>query len=118
MAWTEGLTLDDECMSILHQFEDEYQGRNIREALTMAIQIAEQICILDENRDLVPIRQLDWHLKVDPLTVLMAHWLRDLRTMKEANQLIGHLSPLYAEAKRRQDKKVAWLRTHPNGDRG
>ncbi len=109
------LKLDDVCMGLLTKLTESFVTVPIHHLMNDITQLSQHICLLADNRDIVVVRQSDWHLKVDTLTVMFARLMLEEPHVSVAKQLLGHLMPQYHEAKQRQDKKAAWLRGHPGG---
>ncbi len=108
----DSLLLDDQCMLILHDLADTSDSRlgySYEEALPKLLRLASHMCILADHRDLTPTRSLEWHIKMDALGILYAYRFVLERNVGEAHRYMVHCLNLYAEGKRRYERKAAWL---------
>ena len=83
----EPLLLDDYSMVLLEDLLESDEDLQTDEALIKLITLSSHICLLYQNRDLEPVRQLDWHIKVSEETLFHAYWLQVDFKIKIANML-------------------------------
>jgi hypothetical protein len=111
----ESLTLDDIGMTLLRRLMEDNGNQPSRDTDVLARELSEHIYLLNQNRDIAPIKNLDWRIEVDARTVMFAYAVHN-GYQQVGSEFITHILSRYHQAKQRQDKKAAWLRTHPNQD--
>jgi hypothetical protein len=111
----ESLTLDDTGMTLLRRLMEDNGNQPSRDTNILARELSEHIYLLDQNRDISLIKNLDWRIEVDPRTVMFAYAVHN-GYQQVGSEFITHILSQYHVALQRQNKKIAWLRTHPNGD--